>query len=51
MLDLQGKGAFITGGASGVGLALARAFGRANISVMLAAARLHGLFGRPRGIV
>jgi NAD(P)-dependent dehydrogenase (short-subunit alcohol dehydrogenase family) len=36
MLDLQGKGAFITGGASGVGLALARAFGRANVSVMLA---------------
>jgi NAD(P)-dependent dehydrogenase (short-subunit alcohol dehydrogenase family) len=36
MRDLQGKGAFITGGASGVGLALARAFGRAKMRVMLA---------------
>ena len=36
MRDLQGKGAFITGGASGVGLALARAFGRAKMGVMLA---------------
>jgi NAD(P)-dependent dehydrogenase (short-subunit alcohol dehydrogenase family) len=34
--EFQGKGAFITGGASGVGFALARAFGRANMRVMLA---------------
>ena len=36
MRELQGKGAFITGAASGVGFALARAFGRANMRVMLA---------------
>jgi NAD(P)-dependent dehydrogenase (short-subunit alcohol dehydrogenase family) len=36
MRELQGKGAFITGGASGVGFALARAFGRAKMRVMLA---------------
>jgi NAD(P)-dependent dehydrogenase (short-subunit alcohol dehydrogenase family) len=36
MRDFQGKGAFITGGASGVGFALARAFGRANMRVMVA---------------
>jgi NAD(P)-dependent dehydrogenase (short-subunit alcohol dehydrogenase family) len=36
MREFQGKGAFITGGASGVGFALARAFGRANMRVMLA---------------
>jgi NAD(P)-dependent dehydrogenase (short-subunit alcohol dehydrogenase family) len=34
--DLQGKVAFVTGGASGVGLALAHAFGRADMKVMLA---------------
>lgn len=36
MREFQGKGAFITGGASGVGFALARAFGRANMRVVLA---------------
>jgi NAD(P)-dependent dehydrogenase (short-subunit alcohol dehydrogenase family) len=36
MREFQGKGAFVTGGASGVGFALARAFGRANMRVMLA---------------
>jgi NAD(P)-dependent dehydrogenase (short-subunit alcohol dehydrogenase family) len=36
MREFQGKGAFITGGASGIGFALARAFGRANMRVMLA---------------
>jgi NAD(P)-dependent dehydrogenase (short-subunit alcohol dehydrogenase family) len=36
MQDLQGKVAFITGGASGIGLAMARAFGRQGMSVMLA---------------
>jgi NAD(P)-dependent dehydrogenase (short-subunit alcohol dehydrogenase family) len=36
MRDLTGKTAFITGGASGIGLAMARAFGAAGMSVMLA---------------
>jgi NAD(P)-dependent dehydrogenase (short-subunit alcohol dehydrogenase family) len=36
MDDLRGKVAFITGGASGIGLAMAEAFGREGMSVMLA---------------
>ena len=36
MREFHGKVAFVTGGASGVGFALARAFGRANMRVMLA---------------
>ena len=36
MKDLSGKTAFITGGASGIGLAMAKAFGRAGMTVMLA---------------
>jgi NAD(P)-dependent dehydrogenase (short-subunit alcohol dehydrogenase family) len=36
MQDLKGKVAFITGGASGIGLAMARAFGREGMSVMIA---------------
>jgi NAD(P)-dependent dehydrogenase (short-subunit alcohol dehydrogenase family) len=36
MREFDGKVAFVTGGASGVGFALARAFGRANMRVMLA---------------
>ncbi|WP_374576203.1 SDR family NAD(P)-dependent oxidoreductase [Phenylobacterium sp.] len=36
MQDVRGKTAFITGGASGIGLAMARAFGRAGMNVMLA---------------
>jgi NAD(P)-dependent dehydrogenase (short-subunit alcohol dehydrogenase family) len=36
MRDLSGKVAFITGGASGIGLAMARAFGAQGMSVMLA---------------
>ncbi|HEX7760907.1 MAG TPA: SDR family NAD(P)-dependent oxidoreductase [Caulobacteraceae bacterium] len=36
MQDLKGKVAFITGGASGIGLAMAEAFGREGMSVMLA---------------
>ena len=35
MKDLNGKIAFITGGASGIGLAMAEAFGREGMSVML----------------
>jgi len=36
MRDFEGKVAFVTGGASGIGLAIARAFGRARMRVMLA---------------
>lgn len=36
MKDLRGKTAFITGGASGMGLAMAEAFGREGMNVMLA---------------
>lgn len=36
MKDLSGKTAFVTGGASGIGLAMARAFGAAGMNVMLA---------------
>ncbi len=36
MRDLSGKVAFVTGGASGIGLAMAKAFGRAGMSVVLA---------------
>jgi NAD(P)-dependent dehydrogenase (short-subunit alcohol dehydrogenase family) len=36
MRDLSGKVAFITGGASGIGLAMAKVFGREGMQVMLA---------------
>ncbi|MBV8699959.1 SDR family NAD(P)-dependent oxidoreductase [Bradyrhizobium sp.] len=36
MQELRGKTAFITGGASGIGLAMAKAFGEAGMKVMLA---------------
>ena len=36
MQDFTGKVAFITGGASGIGLAMAKVFGRAGMKVMLA---------------
>lgn len=36
MLELAGKTAFVTGGASGIGLALGRAFAEAGMKVMLA---------------
>src|SRR5205814_704125 len=36
MRELAGKTAFVTGGASGIGLALGRAFARAGMKVMLA---------------
>ena len=36
MRDFEGKVAFVTGGASGLGFALARKFGRARMKVMLA---------------
>ena len=36
MQDLVGKTAFVTGGANGIGLALAQAFAEAGMNVMLA---------------
>jgi NAD(P)-dependent dehydrogenase (short-subunit alcohol dehydrogenase family) len=36
MKDLQGKVAFVTGGASGLGLGMAKAFGREGMKVMIA---------------
>src|ERR1700748_1940729 len=36
MKDFKGKTAFVTGGASGLGLSMARAFGRAGMNVVLA---------------
>src|SRR5215468_2861945 len=36
MKNFQGKTAFITGGASGIGLGMARAFGREGMNVVLA---------------
>lgn len=36
MRDLQGKTAFVTGGASGIGFSMAKAFGAAGMNVMLA---------------
>src|SRR5476651_2736500 len=36
MQDLSGKVAFITGGASGIGLSMAQAFGAEGMAVMLA---------------
>ena len=37
MEEFRGKTAFVTGGASGMGLAMAEAFGREGMNVMLAA--------------
>lgn len=36
MKDFKGKTAFVTGGASGIGFAMARAFGRAGMNIVLA---------------
>jgi NAD(P)-dependent dehydrogenase (short-subunit alcohol dehydrogenase family) len=36
MKDFQGKTAFVTGGASGIGFSMARAFGRAGMNVVVA---------------
>jgi NAD(P)-dependent dehydrogenase (short-subunit alcohol dehydrogenase family) len=41
--DFQDKGAFVTGAASGLGFALARALGRARMKVMLADIDVDGL--------
>jgi len=61
MRDLAGKTAFVTGGASGIGLALGRAFAEADMNVMLADVEkealkaavdgLHNFGHRLRGVV
>lgn len=43
MMDLKGKTAFITGGASGLGLAMARAMGHEGMKIMLADLDVEGL--------
>jgi 2-hydroxycyclohexanecarboxyl-CoA dehydrogenase len=45
MKDLEGKCAFITGGASGIGLAIASAFGRAGVKLVIADIDQDGLDG------
>jgi NAD(P)-dependent dehydrogenase (short-subunit alcohol dehydrogenase family) len=61
MRELQGKTAFVTGGASGIGLALGRAFAQAGMKVMLAdieagalaaaVDRLRGMGPEIRGVI
>ena len=48
MRQLAGKTAFVTGGASGIGLALGRAFAQAGMKVMLADVESDGAGGRRR---
>jgi NAD(P)-dependent dehydrogenase (short-subunit alcohol dehydrogenase family) len=48
MQDLVGKTAFVTGGASGIGLALGRAFAEAGMNVMLADIEAEALTGAVR---
>jgi NAD(P)-dependent dehydrogenase (short-subunit alcohol dehydrogenase family) len=43
MRELSGKTAFVTGGASGIGLALGRAFAEAGMNVMLADVEIEAL--------
>ena len=43
MREFHGKVAFVTGGAGGIGFAMAHAFGRANMRVMLADIELDAL--------
>jgi NAD(P)-dependent dehydrogenase (short-subunit alcohol dehydrogenase family) len=61
MRDLDGKTVFVTGGASGIGLAMGRAFAEAGMRVMLAdieakpleqtVAALEGNLAQVRGVV
>jgi NAD(P)-dependent dehydrogenase (short-subunit alcohol dehydrogenase family) len=50
MQDLVGKTAFVTGGASGIGLALGRAFAEAGMNVMLADIEAEALTGAVRAL-
>ena len=45
MRDLAGKTVFVTGGASGTGLAMSQAFGKAGMKVMLAEIDANALAG------
>jgi NAD(P)-dependent dehydrogenase (short-subunit alcohol dehydrogenase family) len=50
MQDLVGKTAFVTGGASGIGLALGRAFAEASMNVTLADIEAEALTGAVRAL-
>jgi len=50
MRDFDGKSAFVTGGASGIGLAMARAFAEAGMKVMLADVETAALEKALRGL-
>jgi NAD(P)-dependent dehydrogenase (short-subunit alcohol dehydrogenase family) len=50
MQELKGKTAFVTGGASGIGLALGRAFARVGMQVMLADIEREALDGAVRDL-
>ena len=50
MQDLVGKTAFVTGGASGIGIALGRAFAEAGMNVMLADIEAEALTGAVRAL-
>lgn len=50
MKDLEGKCAFVTGGASGIGLAIARALGRAGVKLVLADVDEGGLERAAQGL-
>jgi NAD(P)-dependent dehydrogenase (short-subunit alcohol dehydrogenase family) len=50
MRDLAGKAAFVTGGASGIGLALGRAFAEAGMKVMLADIETEALQAAVKGL-
>jgi len=50
MRELAGKTAFVTGGASGIGLALGRAFAQAGMKVMLADIEADALAAAVKGL-
>jgi NAD(P)-dependent dehydrogenase (short-subunit alcohol dehydrogenase family) len=50
MMELAGKTAFVTGGASGIGLALGQAFAQVGMNVMLADIESTALTGAVRGL-
>src|SRR5262249_17177848 len=51
MRELTGKTAFVTGGASGIGLALGRAFAEAGMKGMLGGIEKDALATRPENLV
>jgi NAD(P)-dependent dehydrogenase (short-subunit alcohol dehydrogenase family) len=50
MQDLRGKTAVVTGGASGIGLAMAEAFGREGMNVMIADIEAEALAAAVEGL-